>query len=926
MGMTNDESINNIIELGAAKELVADLSIKLALAEITISSRSDTCDELTDDLTAMTAERDAAKAGQRGQAIGLDGYRSLSNVECIGGITGCTITEKDGKFYIAGNPTPPPAEGESAEAVVSALHSLCCDSVSASCQEVRVERIALSGVRKIKALTAQVAEQDKLLKKITPYCAWCGRHGKTTEDHNAAHEDALAHANNCGKNPSLATIADLREQVAESNKCLERFGHTRSADGKTWKPPLNKVAGALRKDLFAAERERDEAKNDLSCCTEQYIELVDALRTTGAELATARADVGMLDFIRNHCKIVFFPTGHDHYVEHDLLANKDSWDILRASGPPVATAAMGADHTPLPSRLSCDLLLELIENLFSDPQSGMDYSFVPDDDELHECQLVNSDLRALVEAWAEINSADHTPPVHPDTVRMDKLEEIGALQIDYDDDETLLVNISGPVNDREWNEVGRGDSLREAIDDSMDEAPPASAEGKFVDGGSILFAPGKPPVVTPPSDGDAGTGGEGECNCDLGGDTHRFDCAVFAKKPTPDAGEKSDGSVAELLDETMAEIAEREKPRKSVEERIEATGLEMQTTPGIGGGNLYSLEPGQGWYPTKEQALEPIEALHRGEETSEPQQPTTELGAHGVPNDPGLVIPLGGTWTRAIVKLPFVTADSVIESIEKHAKLRLSATITLRLPGTSDTKYDIPPTKGEAIMLLDKLNTILMSDAVQNFPSDRTLAFQWGNEIGGGPGAYRREHLDAMLKFATHTVRFIRKWAPHVTICGPAITMGQVKYWMNRSDEEAHSQEFIDKAFVIGAALRWTHENADLVDLHLLGRDGSEVAQAVGALRAYIALFKPTRKIPIVSNEVGIPHLPENQHSDRDAVIAAIRSHWAAIVEAGVVSAAWFAFAGKSDMWGSLFTKEGNGRDPFYDTLREIGAGAGGGE
>lgn len=54
--------------------------------------------------------------------------------------------------------------------------------------------------------------------------------------------------------------------------------------------------------------------------------------------------------------------------------------------------------------------------------------------------------------------------------------------VDPDDDMRRVFKITGPINDREWREVGRGSSLRAALDAAMakHEADEADRKGMHI--------------------------------------------------------------------------------------------------------------------------------------------------------------------------------------------------------------------------------------------------------------------------------------------------------------------------------------------------------------------------------------------------------------------------------------------------------------
>ena len=59
-----------------------------------------------------------------------------------------------------------------------------------------------------------------------------------------------------------------------------------------------------------------------------------------------------------------------------------------------------------------------------------------------------------------------------DKARLDFLEPVNIeIGFDYDNDARLVYKITGNINDREWNEIGLGRTLREAIDAALSKEP-----------------------------------------------------------------------------------------------------------------------------------------------------------------------------------------------------------------------------------------------------------------------------------------------------------------------------------------------------------------------------------------------------------------------------------------------------------------------
>src|SRR5690606_35272394 len=117
---------------------------------------------------------------------------------------------------------------------------------------------------------------------------------------------------------------------------------------------------------------------------------------------------------------------------------------------------------------------------------------------------------------------------------------------------------------------------------------------------------------------------------------------------------------------------------------------------------------------------------------------------------------------------------------------------------TGRANFDTPPSAQEAARALDQLAEILGSDAARRM-GDR-LYIQFFNEIGGGPGRFDLDNLEAMVRFATDAVSRIRSVNENAQICGPAVSGQQ----LHLANEALNRPDLADKSALIERWLEWT--------------------------------------------------------------------------------------------------------------------------
>jgi hypothetical protein len=241
-----------------------------------------------------------------------------------------------------------------------------------------------------------------------------------------------------------------------------------------------------------------------------------------------------------------------------------------------------------------------------------------------------------------------------------------------------------------------------------------------------------------------------------------------------------------------------------------------------------------------------------------------------------------------------------------------------RLTGAEN--YDVPPTDPEKAHALAMLEDVLTTEDAKKLAG--RLYIQFYNEVGGGPGKFTSDQLDDMLDFATDATQMIREKAPHVKICGPAITMGQV---LNRELQD--DPRFREQAEIILSCLEWTARHADAIDLHLHAMDGSNARTAIRDLRVMMSEYPGGDELDMVAFEWSPARFANRE--DGPQVRNAMLGIWQAMAEGGIQHAAYGSYwatderreAGVNEifLWKSIVDESGRPREPIYSTLDDIG-------
>lgn len=319
-----------------------------------------------------------------------------------------------------------------------------------------------------------------------------------------------------------------------------------------------------------------------------------------------------------------------------------------------------------------------------------------------------------------------------------------------------------------------------------------------------------------------------------------------------------------------------------------------------------------------------------GDDSKKEMVQAPEFWIFGLEAKPQRAIPLGGQGIRGILDLRTLSADAAINMMGQYADLGEGMAITLRwkVPHDKDERltgaanFDVPPTPSESARALDLLEQILTSPEAQRL-SDH-LYIQFYNEVGGGPGRFTKDQLPAMLEFASQATKLIREKAPFARICGPAFTMGQIL-----NQELADDPDFADQAEVIQKSIEWTAQNADAIDLHMHGTDGTYAKQALHELREMLREVPGGDDLEIVAWEWSPARF--RPRDDTEAVRNAILGLWQAMAEGGVSHAAYGSYwataerreAGVAELylWKSIVSEDGMPREPVFSTLQDIGMG-----
>ena len=298
-----------------------------------------------------------------------------------------------------------------------------------------------------------------------------------------------------------------------------------------------------------------------------------------------------------------------------------------------------------------------------------------------------------------------------------------------------------------------------------------------------------------------------------------------------------------------------------------------------------------------------------------------ELWVHGCPKMPQKLKPLHAQGARMFVDLRRFFGRDALAYLQKYIKAGIGICLTLRwMDPMKKDEPDIAPSRSEQAAKTNILMDILTS------PESKKLGgriwVQFFNEITGGPGTIRPEQADIMFNWATETARRIRKEAPHVKICGPALTGLDVL----RKNQNTLTRRGRLRRKGLLRAIAWSARYADAIDLHLHLESGDKARQGIRLLRDLLNREPNGKNCKILSWEWSPARY--RPRSDLAAAREALIDIYRAMAEAGFPTAAYACYYPaihlKTDrfVWQAIVKdKKHTPNEPFYSTLSQIGAG-----
>jgi len=313
---------------------------------------------------------------------------------------------------------------------------------------------------------------------------------------------------------------------------------------------------------------------------------------------------------------------------------------------------------------------------------------------------------------------------------------------------------------------------------------------------------------------------------------------------------------------------------------------------------------------------------------SSPEQPSAPELWFFLKDTPERMAKFNARGVRTIIDLRVLKTETSIEWLRKLADQDFGAAICLRWANTEHEgprpvgkeNFDVPPTANEAARAMEQLREIVTSEPAKRMGS--RLYVQFYNEIGSGPGRFDLEHSDAMFDFATRAVRMLRRENPKIQICGAAHS-GGVLHMVERAYE---TPERATRAEGVLRAIKWTAQNADVLDVHLNGInvDDDWAGEALQIARDALDA-NGGQKVGLVSFEWSCSGYPAR---DDEGIRKRIHSIWEAMEKHQVRVAAytyWPLMARPEDVrsrtsWASVMNENLRPNHAVAETLVEIGA------
>lgn len=279
---------------------------------------------------------------------------------------------------------------------------------------------------------------------------------------------------------------------------------------------------------------------------------------------------------------------------------------------------------------------------------------------------------------------------------------------------------------------------------------------------------------------------------------------------------------------------------------------------------------------------------------------------------PERLVTLGAAGGRGIVDLRKTTGAEIAGYARDFRRNDLALCISLRWSEPKDAGVmDMVPPANEARPIVNSMIRALKSkDSVE---LGERFWIQILNEVAGEVGQLAPEEADKMFDFATTLAERIKIEAPHIKICGPALT--DTELFELASPSKAQQ----DKIDVMNKAIRWSIKNAAAIDVHIPGTgDYDKAKEIIAQARKAIDAQPGGSSLAMVCWQFDASKYT-GDHDDVSSVRAAMYSVWRAVAESSIIQAAYNTYSQRSgDVWTTLVDNKDKPHEPFYSTFMKM--------
>lgn len=307
-----------------------------------------------------------------------------------------------------------------------------------------------------------------------------------------------------------------------------------------------------------------------------------------------------------------------------------------------------------------------------------------------------------------------------------------------------------------------------------------------------------------------------------------------------------------------------------------------------------------------------------GVATSEVADTKPDVWIFGILGSPHLGKQINAGGVRAIIDLNLLTVDNSRRLMKSYASQDLGLCLTLRWKDPANKRQEGLPSPDVVNEKIDILLNLLKTDEAKQL-GDR-LWIQFFNEATGGPGTIQPHRVEGLFEFATRTAERIRAEAPHVRICGPALTGVDVM----EKDVSGLARMGKQRREGLLRCIRWSIEHADAVDVHLHAESPEWARHHLRIVRKAIDREPGGQKLDLVVWEWSCARFPNRE--DKQAIKETLIGVWSAMCDYDVKVAAYGAYyppteLGEQYQWKNLMDTRGQKNEPFYSFFVDLANG-----